>query len=75
MGLRGILENLEAVSPGRFVDRVHVRRLAVKVDRQDYLGFLSYGRLDSGRVHVVSPLVRLHRDRGGAGVGDSQVAI
>src|SRR5438067_6483554 len=34
VGLRGILEHREAVAGGEGIDRVHVGRLAVEVDRQ-----------------------------------------
>ena len=47
----------------RWHDSVHIRRLAIEVDRDDGLRSASNGRLQHGRVHRVADGINVHKHR------------
>ena len=63
MGLRAVLDHLEAVLMDDLHDRIHVAGLPVQVHRHDCLGSGCDRRLDSRGIDVEGADVRLYKDR------------
>ena len=68
--LGGVLDDRYPTPVGDGHDRVHLRALAVKMDRQDGLGVGSDSGLDFGGVDVVGLRVDIDEDRLGTEPGD-----
>ena len=72
MGLGRVLDNLELIPGGQGIDRVHVRRLPVKMNRHDRLRARGNRPFDEARVDIIGVRRRFHRHRGGAVVGNGE---
>ena len=60
--LAGVFENGDAAASGDFQDRLHVRALAVEMDRLDRLRAGRDGRFEPGRVEVERARLDVHED-------------
>ncbi len=67
-----VLHHFQLMPAGDFQDWIHVRRLAVKMHRQNGPGARSNGRLDEVGIQIVSLLAHVHRHRRGPGEGDTE---
>ncbi|MNX91376.1 hypothetical protein D3C86_1234510 [compost metagenome] len=66
VGLRAVLDHLEAVTPGELHDPGHVGRVAVDVDRDDGLGRGRDEAFEGAGVHAAGGGVDVAEDRHGA---------
>ena len=68
--LRGVLDDNEIVSFGDPHYGIHVRHLAIQVDRDDCAASIRHFRLQSGRVEVVSGPIDVDEDWSRSDAGD-----
>src|SRR5215207_5719824 len=72
LSLGGILDHLQVISLGECQQRIHIRRLPVKMNRQDGTRSRSDRRLDTVRVEIIGAWVWLHSDGSGTRIRDGQ---
>ena len=70
MRLAGVLDHTEAVRLGNLIDAVHIRRVAIEVDRDHGLRTLRYRVRQRTGVHGAGLFVDVHEDSLGAAEGD-----
>ena len=63
MGLRGVFENQQPAFLGKLTYRLHIRKAAIQVHRQNPTRFRRARCLEPLRVHIESLFVRLHEHR------------
>ena len=61
MCLSGIFNNKESACPCKFQNRIHVRRLTEKVNRNDRFGSLRHALLQFRRVHRECVRIHIHK--------------
>src|SRR5438128_5904773 len=63
MGLAGILNHVQAVATGDIHYGIQIRHLPKEMDWNDCLGFLGNRHLEQTRIHRISLLIDINKDR------------
>ena len=70
MSLSRIFNDKKPVCPREFQNRIHVRRLPEKVNRDDCLGSCREALLQFGRIHRERIFVHIHKHRLSSAIGN-----